>query len=225
MVKAVIKGEYHISTSDRESLGNHLNDGADALFIEQRSDYVSPDNWSLGYLTFLIGVLTLYWLQAVLYRGPDIQEEHDIPVHDEIDTALPDLYARIPTGWKAGAGIIAVPFFSAGLYVPTYSVPFISAPGIATQAYNIILKPIIVIGAPLIYSFILIVLEERRLGTRDEDMAEAITQISKEKEYETIVVSCGDAHTDRLSTLLENNNIEVEIQESKHNWGTWIWRS
>lgn len=225
MVKAVIQGEYHISTSDRESLGNHLNDEADALFIEQRSDQVSPDNWSLGYLTFLIGVLTLYWLQAALYRGPDIEEEHDIPVHDEIDTPLPDLYARIPTGWKAVAGIIAVAFFCAGLYVPTYPVPFISAPGIATQAYTLVLKPIIIIGAPLIYSFILIILEGRRLGTRDEDMAEAITQISEQKEYETIVVSCGDAHTDRLSTLLENNDIEVEIQESKYNWGTCIWRS
>lgn len=225
MVKAVIQGEYHISTSDRELLDEHLSEEADALFVEKRSDRVSPENWSFGYLSFLIGVLTLYWLQAALYRGPDIQERHDIPIHDEIDTPLPDLYARLPTAWKATAGIIAVVFFSVGLYVPTWSIPFITTPEIVTQAYSIVLKAIIVIGAPLIYSFMLILLEGRRLGTRDKDMAEAIVKISKERGYEKVVVSCGDAHTGRLSTLLENNGIEVEIQESKHSWGTGIWQN
>jgi hypothetical protein len=223
MVKAVIQGEYHISTSDRELLSSHLTKKADALFVEQRSDHVSPDKWSLGYLTFLIGALTLYWLQALLYTGPDIQDKHDIPVHNEIDTALPDLYARIPSKWKIAAGIISATFFAAGIYIPTYSTPFISTPEIVTQAYNIIIKPVMVIGAPLIYSFLLIILEGRRLGTRDKDMAEAITEISKKKGYETIVVSCGDAHVDRLSRLLENNGVEVEIQESEHSWATWIW--
>lgn len=225
MVKAVIQGEYHISTSDRELLSDHLNDEVDALFIEQRSDHVSPENWSFGYLSFLVGTLTLFWLQAALYRGPDIQERHDIPVHDDIDTALPDLYGRIPTAWKVTAGTIAVAFFSIGLYTPAWPIPFITAPEIANQVYNAILKPIVIIGAPLIYSFILVILEERRLGTRDEDMAEAITQISNENGYENIVVSCGAAHIDRLSTLLENNDIEVEIRESEHSWGTGIWRS
>lgn len=225
MVKAIIQGEYHVSTSDRESLDNHINNEVDALFIEQRSDRVSPENWSLGYLLFLFGALTLYWLQAALYRGPDIQEKHDIPVHDEIDTSLPDLYARLPAVWKVIAGIFAIAIFSAGLFVSSWPIPFINTPEIATQVYSIIVKPVIVVGAPLVYSFILILLEERRLGTRDKDMAEAIAQTSKERGYENIVVSCGDAHTDRLSALLENDGIEVEIQESKHSWGTGIWRS
>jgi len=43
--------------------------------VEQREDRVSPDNWSIGYLSFLIGALTLYWLQAALYDGPDIKKK------------------------------------------------------------------------------------------------------------------------------------------------------
>jgi len=76
-MKAVFQGEFHISSTDRESLDSHLDADADALFVEQREDRVSPDNWSIGYLSFLIGALTLYWLQAALYDGPDIKKSRD----------------------------------------------------------------------------------------------------------------------------------------------------
>ena len=43
-MKAVLQGEFHISSTDRESLGSHINTDVDALFVERREDRVSPKN-------------------------------------------------------------------------------------------------------------------------------------------------------------------------------------
>lgn len=223
-MKAIFQGEFHISSTDRESLDSHLDNEADALFVEQRQDRVSPDNWSIGYLSFLVGTLTLYWLQALLDDGPDIKEKTDIPVYDEIDTDLPVLYPRFPVSWRAGFGIFTGIVFLTGLFVPRFPVPFIDAPAIASVAFTVLAKPLIILGSPLLFSFFLVFLEERRLGTRDQDMAEEITEISEQNGYETVVVSCGDAHLHRLPDLLEENGWETEINESEHSWAAKIWR-
>ena len=223
-MKAVFQGEFHISSTDRESLDSHLDADADALFMEQREDRVSPNNWSIGYLSFLIGALTLYWLQAALYDGPDIKEKAEIPVYDEIDTDLPELYPRFPKSWILGSGIISGLVFAAGLFVPVYPFPFIDAPAVVSLTFTAVVKPMMMIGAPLLFSFFLVILEERRLGTRDQDMAKEIHRSSKENGYDTIVVSCGDAHLDSLPNLLEEKGWETEVNESDHSWAAKIWR-
>lgn len=223
-MKAVFQGEFHISSTDRESLDSHLDADADALFIEQREDRVSPEKWSIGYLSFLVGALTMYWVQAVLYDGPDIKEETDVPVYDEIDTDLPVLYPRFPASWRIGFGIFAGIVFLIGLFVPIFPVPFIDAPELASFVFTALVKPLFVIGSPLLFSFFLVFLEERRLGSRDRDMAEKINEISKQNGYETVVVSCGDAHLHRLPALLEEKGWETEVNESEHSWAAKVWR-
>lgn len=223
-MKAVFQGEFHISSTDRESLESQLDADVDALFVEQREDRVSPENWSIGYLSFLVGALTLYWLQAFLYDGPDIKEKTEAPVHDKIDTDLPVLYPQFPKSWILGSGIFSSLVFAAGLFVPVYPFPFIDAPAIASLAFTALVKPLMVIGAPLLFSFFLIFFEERRLGTRDQDMAEEINKISEENGYETVVVSCGDAHLHRLPDLLEEKGWEIKVNESDHSWAAKIWR-
>lgn len=223
-MKAILQGEFHISASDRESLLTHLDNDAEALFIEQRVDSVSPEKWSLGYLSFLLGALVLYWLQAILDTGPDIKEEANVPVYDEIDTPLPELYSRFPESWTIGSGVLAGLFFLYGIFIPRLTVPFISTPPTVSLIYTFIGKPVITVGAPLFFSFLLIYLEERQLGSRDEDMAEAITKISKDKGYQTVVVSCGDAHLERLPAILEEKGWEVEVNESGHNRAAGVWR-
>lgn len=223
-MKAVFQGEFHISSTDRELLDSHLDADADALFVEDREDRVSPDGWSIGYLFFLIGLLTLYWLQEFLYDGPDIKEKAEVPVHEEIDTDLPVLYSRLPRSWVLGSGTFSGLFFAVGLFVPVFQLPFIDAPAIASLSFTALVKPLVVIAAPLLFSFFLIYLEERRLGTRDRDMAKEIHRISKENRYETVVVSCGDAHLHRLPHLLEEKGWETKIHESGHSWGAKIWR-
>jgi len=85
-------------------------------------------------------------------------------------------------------------------------------------------KLLFIIGSPLLFSFFLVFLEERRLGSRDRDMAEEINKISEQNGYETVVVSCGDAHLHRLPDLLEEKGWETEVNESEHSWAAKIWR-
>lgn len=223
-MKAIFQGEFHISSADRESLESRLDTDVDALFVEQREDRVSPEKWSIGYFCFLIGAFTLFWLQAFLDHGPAIKEKTEVPVYDKIDTALPVLYPRFRRSWILGSGTLSGLVFAAGLLVPIFPFPFIDAPAVASLAFTALVKPIMVIGAPLLFSFFLIFLEERRLGSRDRDMAEEITKISEENGYETVVVSCGDAHLHRLPDLLEEEGWETKINESNHSWIAKIWR-
>jgi len=222
-MRAVFQGEFHISSTDRELLDSHLDADADALFVEQREDRVSPESWSIGYLSFLIGALTLYWLQSILYDGPDIKEKAKVPVHDKIDTNLPYLYSRFPEAWKTGFSIFSGLMFLMGVFVSRYPLPLIDAP-LASLIYTVLAKPLFVIASPLLYSFFLIFFEEKRLGTRDQDMADEIHRISKENGYDTVVVSCGDAHLDRLPDLLEEKGWETNINKSDHSWAAKIWR-
>ncbi|WP_158293548.1 hypothetical protein [Halorubrum sp. ASP121] len=55
-------------------------------------------------------------------------------------------------------------------------------------------------------------------------MAEEINEISKENRYETVVVSCGDVHLDRLPDLLEEKGWETDVNESDHSWAAKAWR-
>lgn len=222
-MRAVFQGEFHISSTDRDSLESQLEADVDALFVEHREDCVSPQNWSLGYLYFLIGVLILYWLQAFLYDGPDIREKTEVPIYDNIDTNLPILYPRFSKIWILGSGMFSSIFLAAGLFVPAYTVPLFNAPAVASHAFTTLVKPLMLIAAPLLFSSCLIFLEERQLGSRDQDMAEEINEISKENGYETIVVSCGNAHLDRLPDLLEKKGWETEVNESDHSWAAKIW--
>lgn len=223
-MKAVFQGEFHISGTDRELLDAHLDADAEALFVEQREDRVIPDGWSVGYISFLAGALTLYWIQSVLYDGPDIKEKAKMPVHDEIDTNLPVLYTRFPDIWKTGSGVFAILVFFLGVFVPRYPIPLIDAPLIASLLFSALAKPVFVIASPLLFSFFLIDFEERRLGSRDQDMADEIHRISEENGYENIVVSCGDAHLHRLPDLLEEKGWETDVNESDHSWAAKVWR-
>jgi len=222
-MKAVFQGEFHVSSTDRESLDSHLDADPDALFVEKREDRITPEKWSTGYLSFLVGILIIYWVQ-VLYNGPDIKDKTKIPVYDEIDTDLPLLYPRLPASWRVGLGIFAGIVFLLGLIVPIFPFPFIDVPPIASFVFTALVKPFFIIGSPLLFSFFLVFLEERRLGSRDRDMAEEINEISEQNGYETVVVSCGDAHLHRLPDLLEEKGWETEVNESEHSWGAKMWR-
>lgn len=221
-MKAIFQGEFHTSRSDETALHSQITEEVDAVFIEQREDSVKPDDWSIGYMWFLVGVTIYFWLQSLLSRAPD-DKEFGVPYHDEIDLKLPDFYTVIPARWKNIAGLVSLVFFLVGLYTPQFTIPYIELPTLISLGYTALAKPISVLGAPVLYSFLFIYFEERKLGYRDEEMAKNITQISNENDYETVVVSCGDAHLKRLPGLLEKNGWETEIHRSKHNLGSKIW--
>ncbi|MFD1572225.1 hypothetical protein [Halorubrum laminariae] len=122
----------------------------------------------------------MYWLQDVLFNGPNIKEKTEAPRYDKIDTDLPVLYPRFPKSWILGFGMISGLIFAAGLFVPAFTFPFVDAPAITSSIVTVLVKQIMVIGASLLFSFFLIFLEERRLGTRDKDMVEEINILRTE---------------------------------------------
>ncbi|SNR38351.1 hypothetical protein [Halorubrum vacuolatum] len=221
-MKAVIQGEIHVSSTDRCLLDSRLDQNADALFVEAREDRVGPDGWSVGYLSFLIGILILYWLQDVLSNGPGIKEKTNLPIHDEIDTPLPELYAELPQSWIVTLGIPTAIIFVAGLLIPSFPIPFINEPVIVGVIFTLSMRLLMLISAICLFSFGLIILEEKRIGTRDQHMASEIDRIARAKGYQTVVVSCGDEHIDRLPALLEERGWETEVHESAHNWAAKI---
>lgn len=223
-MKAIFQGEFHISSSDKESLLDHIDEDVDALFVEQREDSVSPDEWCFGYLSFLVSTLIFYWLQAVLNHSPRIEDEVDVPVFDEIDTPLPELYFRFPLSWIAATGLFTAAFFLYGIFIPEVSVPLLSVPPSGDFIYTVVMKLVMVVGAPVLFSGTLIYLEERNMGSRDRDMANSITAVADEEGFQTVLVSCGNMHLRRLPELLEEQGWDVEINESNHSLVSNLWR-
>ncbi|WP_435128366.1 hypothetical protein [Halobaculum sp. D14] len=223
-MKAILQGEFHISSSDKESLLDHIDEDVDALFVEQREDSVSPNEWSFGYLSFLVSTLIFYWFQAFFDNGSRIEDEVDVPVFDEIDTPLPELYSRFPLSWIVAAGLFTAGFFLYGIFIPKMAIPFLSAPSTGDFIYTVVMKLVMVVGAPVLFSGILIYFEEQNMGSRDEDMANSIIDISEKKGFDTVIVSCGNMHLRRLPGLLEDAGWDVEIHESNHSRASRLWR-
>lgn len=223
MMKAILQGEFHISGSDEQSLQSRLEEDVDALFIEGRNDSVGPDDWSLGYLLFIIGALIIFWFQEAFDTVSDTKDEVSIPVFDEIDTPLPELYERFPREWTIPAGLFSGLVFFTGIYAQKIPVPILPSTPLVGLAYTYTAKLILVIGGVVAFSAILISLEERRLGSRDEDMVESITDISEEHQFDKVVISCGEKHLNRLPDLMEEKGWDVEVYSTNHSWAAKLW--
>jgi hypothetical protein len=76
--------------------------------------------------------------------------------------------------------------------------------------------PILVLSTPLIYLAISAVLLNKR-GERDEYMANEIVDRSKENNYTSILVICGDRHVKGISNILTDKGWDVKTKRSK-NW-------
>ena len=222
-MKAIFQGEFHVSKSDKSSLLSQFDEDVDALFIEQREDRFSPDGWTFGYMTFLASTIVYFWFQAFLDRGEGIEHQVDVPIHDEIDLALPDLFQIFPTPWVLFAQLISVGIFIYGVFMPLAGVPILQLPHLIELSYAVLAKLILVLGASVSLSAILIHMEEYSLGARDAEMAKNIVEISEENEYQTVVVSCGNMHLDRLPELLEDDGWEVEVHGTNHSLASKLW--
>ncbi|MEZ3145782.1 hypothetical protein [Halobaculum sp. MBLA0143] len=221
-MKAILQGEVHTSSADRKSLESQLDRDVDALFVERRADSVSPECWSLGYVVFLTGVFTIYWVQEVLRDEPDVEQLSSVPVHDEIDTTIPVLYDRFPRVWIATVGLLSLVALSLALFAPSFGPPLIEVSPATSAVYTVVVKFVILGGTPVLFSGTLIGLDLRRLGSRDRDMADNIDRIATENGYETVVVSCGERHLEQLSELLEENGWEIEVSNTNHKLRTRI---
>lgn len=209
-MKAIIQGEVHTSKADKDNLESQLRDEVDAVFHEGREDHIG-EPLTLGYVVFLIGALLAFLFMSSLLRGPGLEERTEIPYHGTIDIPLPDLYSRFPSWMILIAGISGGVFSAIGLYLPYISLPLLGEYLVFT---SLILKPLFVVGGPLLFTLVLILWENRWLGARNEEMADSIVSISEEEGYEKVAVLCGEAHKTPITQRLEDEGWEVDPQSS-----------
>lgn len=208
-MKAIVQGEFHTSKSDIQALKSHVTEEVDALFIEGREDAVKPEKWTIGYVFFVTGTSLIFWIQDLVDRD-DPEDFGDIPVYDEIDTSLPILHQRISKMGRMSVSMLCGAVLLFGLILPFFPVPFIPVPNSVVILNTIVVKLLIVAFVPVLYSFLIILIEERYIGGRDDDMVGAIDEISRENGHDTVVVSCGESHVNGITDRLEEKGWEVE---------------
>ena len=221
-MKAILQGEFHISDADRENLESRIGPNTDAVFIEGRGDSVSPSEFTIGYLMYMTGLFTIFWFQHRLGTEMDFEAKYDLPVYDEIDSSFSEIYSRTPVGWRTVFLFISLFLMGAGILRAEFTLPIVELPFFGLVLYSSMVKLLMALGAPLLFSFCIIFFEERS-GGRDCDMANAIDSIANREGHDVVVVSCGQAHLEEITRLLEERGWDVDPYDSKYKWLAKIW--
>lgn len=219
-MKAIIQGEFHTSSKDREALKSRISPDTDALFVEGRADTVNRERLTIPYVSFLTGALLIFWIEDKI--GPE-NVEVEIPRHENIDIPFPELYSKFPTRAIVYSSIFPILLVFYALYWPQTGVPLIDSPMIIDVVYEIVLDLFLILGAPLVFSFGLILYDEKFLESRDEQMSENIHTTSHTEGYDTVVISCGQAHVTPIESRLQEKGWETESYDSEYENSALYW--
>jgi len=221
--KALVHGDFHASTKDAKSLLNRDTRSTDAVFIEGRSDTIKVENYSAGYILWLIGYLSLEliyatsaWIRRVLPGGDfDVREEarsRGIAVEDEIDAELHEVWS------------LAEPTRRRYLY---YHSLLVAAYVLTYPLYGSIGVTLVLLAwlIPLGYSAGVLIFGVAHDGLRDDIMSESVVDIAEREDYEEVLVFCGQSHVEGITEQLLEEGWDVEYQDSTHflsTLGSWI---
>jgi hypothetical protein len=223
--QAVVRGEIHLSTIDRKALLNRDLGSFDALYRERMPDEFRLQNPTIGYVSFLIGYLSLefiYLTSSMLRRwicplwGYDIEavaRQNGLDVRSETDLEFRTLYETVDD---------EIVYGFLGLFVTLISLTFwvglaglsIHVPLLDVQVPFWILSPItLVLFPPGFFSLVLLFGVNRE---RDEKMSSVIDAESRSLGHDRILVLVGDVHVDRIRIELEALGWEVTTERSSH---------
>ncbi|PSP57041.1 hypothetical protein BRC72_11615 [Halobacteriales archaeon QH_7_66_36] len=216
-MKAVVKGETHLSKKDKQALMQMDLSEFDAVFREgYDTDYFKRDITSM-YALFGIGHLVYGATFGRLYFSLDEMkedaEEKGVGFHDEIDSSVRETYEMVSVK-KQILLLILSPFLGM-LILGLVSAPFqIFLPDLSPMltvltGYVAGLAVILFFGFVWALGFFMLIVDEV-MYDRDEHMAENIIEISEEEGYEKVLVSCGGEHLSGISSYLEENGWETE---------------
>lgn len=223
MPEAEIQGETHLSRKDKQTLMQLDLNSFDAVFREgHNADYFERD-LTVGYTLFAIGHLLYGATYGRIYTSPiDFEEKveaSDIPFY-KVDAEIYETYEMVPR-WKRILILLIAPIFSL-IILGLFLSPFDWAIGFLglTLPYWVS-----IIGAILFLLFFglawplgyFILLEGEVMSDRDQYMSDEILRISNENGYETVLMSCGDAHRRGISDALEEADWSVE-EHPTENW-------
>lgn len=213
MVKAVVHGETHSSEKDKKALMDRDLSRFDAIFIEDFDRNYFNRNITLGYALFAIGHLVA---AATLGRSYVSKEDfrqkakrEGIPIY-EVDAAIYEVYDMVPR-WKRVVMLLLSPF--GALFFFTILAGVIQWLSIPVPA--LIGQFIAVLGLLFLFGFLVafqyfVLIENEVLLDRDEYMAEEVLRVTDENGYESVLVNCGDKHRSGITSLLEEQDWEVD---------------
>ena len=212
--EATVQGEFHASGRDARALieGDDL-EAYDAVLVEGRSPTLVVRDLTLGYAVFLVGYVTLMWVQAAVARargrvraGATLRvaaDRADADFHDRIDADTATVYGMVPPTARrlAGAWLLGL---------------------LALAVVTGVNRPLLVVlscSVPYIYTSVAVVFVKIVGDGRAAHMADRVDAIAERRSYDRVAVLCGDAHRDAVGEALERREWSVTTRRTRHPLG------
>ena len=212
--EATVQGEFHASGRDARALaeGDDL-EAYDAVLVEGRSPTLVVRDLTLGYAVFLVGYVTLMWVQAAVARargriraGATLRtaaDRADAAFHDRIDADTATVYEMVPPTARrlAGAWLLGL---------------------LALAVVAGVNRPLLVVlscSVPYLYTTIAVVFVKIAGDGRAAHMADRVDAIAEKRSYDRVAVLCGDAHRDAVGEALERREWSVTTRRTRHPLG------
>lgn len=215
--RATVQGEVHAGSADAQALLERGLDEYDAVLVEGRSPTLVVEDLTVGYAGFLMGYVTLAWLQVAAGRireqtvGPfaetaDLRtaaDRADVDYHDRIDADTAAVYELVPTRARYLLGTVLVGILA-----------LIVAVGVHRAVVALF-----AVSLPYLYATLVVAVVKATGGGRARHMAETVTAIAEERSYDRVAVLCGDAHREDVGEALERREWSVTTYRSRHPLG------
>ena len=213
--EATVQGEFHASTADAHALLERDEglEAYDAVLVEGRSPTLVVRDLTLGYAAFLVGYVTLMWVQATVARahnrvetGVTLREAADragAEFHDRIDADTATVYGMVPSAARYLFGAWLTSLLALAVVV----------------GVNRPLLVVFALSTPYLYTTFAVVFVELSADARATHMADRIDALADERSYDRVAVLCGDAHRDAIGDALERREWSVTTHRTRHPLG------
>lgn len=211
--EATVQGELHGGETDKRALLERGLEDYDAVLVEGRSPTLVLEDPTLGYAAFLVGYVTLAWVQAAVGRTrdrvagrPDLRaaaERAGADYHDRIDADTATVYELVPDPVR---------------YVLGTSLASVLALCVLVGVSRLLVAGF-ALSIPYLYTTLAVVSVKYADGGRASHMADAITALAEERSYDRVAVLCGDAHREDVGEALQRREWDVTTYGSRHPLG------
>lgn len=200
MTDAKIMGEIHHSSEHVNDLAQTMNEGDyDAIFFENRRSNLFDEETKLSYkyILFLFGYIEWFIMNKLIYadKSPAIESarKNGVEVFRETDASIPTVF-RMGNDFKKNFLFYLLPI-CLGLF---FLLPFSPTK-----------TGVVILSALFIYPFIYFAIVVQSAKPREDHMSNFVIDKTEEKDFNNILISCGDDHVNSIASKLENSGINA----------------
>lgn len=220
---AVVKGEVHISETDRDHLFDRDLSDFQALYTEGRSNAIRLHKSTNSYFLYLIGYFTLELIYVSIrhIRSTLLSKDHlkqrthsnGLEFENETDLEISEIYESCSVRLRRWTPIILILLFLISLRY-AFITETIQFRGITTGIPHSIIPLILGISLPFIYFSLLI--DFSADADREDKMPKKINSIADNRDHDQILVLVGDKHVKAVSRELEKLGWNISSERSSH---------